>query len=478
MKPFHVVVGLLLLSVVAGTAVWFLSIRRQASPLRMEPPPEAAWLEAKETTPSCAASGWSSAKEEAQAVREAVSMARRRLGNKKEVFAFVVPTPAYDAEKIREELDHFLAPGAKVHGISSGAGVMTEEGYCDSPGGALAVLLLSEDCGIHFGVGAAEPKEFPDEAVLGETAMRRAIQDAGKGESSRLKMVWYAGVLRAGREKHILEGIARVAGRDMPVLGGNNGIKPPDAAGPFTREKMYPGGLVLTAVYTDRAVGWGFEYGFRQTDTIGTVTRASPAGDVIHEINGRPALDVYDEWLNGKLLPLVERESVETIVGYTSCHPFGLTLREKGKYLGQVVVVAIPTKENLKDRFLPVFVSVPAESEIRLLSGRWQNLLNRADQAISMALLRGRNRPDNVEFGLLYFCWAASRAIPPPELPKFPLLVRNRIPGVPFVGLFSRGEQGPLPGEGNLYCNLATTAVLVERDKAAASSGKDSPREP
>ena len=64
-------------------------------------------------------------------------------------------------------------------------------------------------------------------------------------------------------------------------------------------------GVSLAVIYTDLPVGWTFEGGFDVTDPhVGIVTKVE--GQAIVEIDNRPALDVYDEWLDGKVRELCE----------------------------------------------------------------------------------------------------------------------------------------------------------------------------
>ncbi|MBN1554603.1 MAG: hypothetical protein JXA11_07645 [Phycisphaerae bacterium] len=471
------ILGVLILLVLLVPATWwFVRANRTKQYLRNNAPR----LQDAETPPAQrerihAATGFSMDPEVPQAVRQAVAMAREGLNGKKENFAFVVCTPEYDVETVRDEVSRILAPGAKVHGMISAGEVMTEKGFHKSPHGAVALLLVREDSEIHFGVGAADQNEVKDMETLGETAMRRALASSKMPKTRRPDFVLYAGVLCKGGETRILDGIANVVGTDTPVLGGNIGYPTSDAPfGPFTRDHIHPNGVVLTAIYTDRTFGWAFEYGFRPTDTTGIVTKASPGGDILYEIDGRPALDVYNEWLDGKLLPVVENESVPAVVGFTACNPIWRRIDKRRSLRGHVVAAVIPTRKNLADRSLPVFVSIPKGNRIRLLAGRWQSLLNRAEQAAVMALLRGGNRPENVEFGIFHFCWAASCAIPPSELPKLPLLVRNQLPHAPFIGLFTKGEQGPIPGFRNVHGNLAASMLLVEQEPPKPEKEKSS----
>ncbi|MBN1943151.1 MAG: FIST C-terminal domain-containing protein [Phycisphaerae bacterium] len=461
-----VIVILILLAVVAGGAWWLLEItgKEPAAPSDASDGGGASQSQSPSAVRRHAAVGWSEADDARQAVREAMEKARNQLADEKVVFAYVAPTVGYDIETVMNELDKLLDPGAKVYGITSGKAVMTQEGYHVGNVGAIAVLLVGEGAGVRFGVGGVDGIEPADLHAQGAEAARRTLADAKASPDQKPEMILYCGNSYYGGEMKILEGIAEVIGKDSPVVGGN--ARDNDLTGKwhqFTRKKMYSKGLVLAAMFTDKKIGWAFESGFRLTETGGVVTKANPEGSLLYEIDGRPALDVYDEWLGGKLIPVLKGKTRAELVKYTGLNPLCRILKGEGGQVGYLVAHPIPTQENLKDRALPVYSQILEGSEIRLFAGQWQNLLNRADQTTAKALRRAELTPNDTAFGVMYFCWGARNTIPLSEVPTIRLLVKNEIPGVPFIGVFTGGEQGPLPGIGNVNCNLVVSMVLLEK---------------
>ena len=51
-------------------------------------------------------------------------------------------------------------------------------------------------------------------------------------------------------------------------------------------------------------------------------------------------------------------------------------------------------------------------------------------------------------------------AIPEDERPKMPALVKTAIGDAPFIGTFTFGEQGHIPGVGNVDGNLANSMII------------------
>jgi hypothetical protein len=218
-------------------------------------------------------------------------------------------------------------------------------------------------------------------------------------------------------------------------------------------------GVVLTAVFTKVKVGWAFEHGFRITDKEGLVTSAE--GKTIREIDHRPALDVYNEWLNGNLYEAIKTNDFFGIVRFTGQNPLCKVLKGKEGQVGYVTSHPLPNKDSLTDKYLPVAAAIETGSTVRLFAGTWQTILNRAEYLPTKALIQGELTLRECSWGVLFFCRGASKIIPPTELPKVPLLINNAMEKVPFIGLITGGEQGPVPGIRNVHANLAECMAVV-----------------
>lgn len=467
----QIVAVVLLLAIVAAAAWWLLRETSQDQIISTDSSTngDAATPRDTSTADRHAATGWSEAPDARVAVREAMAMARKRLGDEKVVFAYVAPTVGYDVKTVMDEVNTLLDPGAKVYGITSAMAVMTDDGFHDRLEGTIAILLVGENAGVRFGVGSVDgidPKGLEEQ---GAEAVRRTIADAGMPPGAKPDFILYCGDSHYGGEMKILDGIADVVGKDVLVVGGNaRDNLMSEQRHQFTRDAMHSQGLVLAAMFTEKKIGWAFESGFRLTETGGVVTKANEEGTLLYEINGRPALDVYDEWLGGKLIPVLKGKTRAELARYTGLNPICRVLKGDEGQVGYLVAHPIPTQENLEDRALPVYSQILEGSEIRLFAGQWQNLLNRAEKVTSKALYRAELRPDTTAFGVMYFCFGARKTLPQSEVPTIPLLVKNQIPGVPFIGVFTGGEQGPLPGIRNVNCNLVVSMVLLEKDSASA----------
>lgn len=257
-----------------------------------------------------------------------------------------------------------------------------------------------------------------------------------------------------------MAGIAQVVGEETPVLGGNAGDERQDGKWrQFTRDDVFADGVVLTAMYADGHVGCTLETGFRATDKEGVVTRSE--GKTVYEIDGRPALDVYDQWLDGKFYDLVRKQSLGEAPLLTSLNPLSKEVRGRQGQVHYLISRMVPDEKSVAGKCLNLHVPIEQGSRIRLLSGNWQTMLNRCERGPGQAMIRGGIRPREAAFGIVFFCKLATKTIPETELPKIPLLTANALDGVPFLGVITIGEQGPMPGFQNVNAHLAESIVIV-----------------
>jgi hypothetical protein len=406
-----------------------------------------------------AACGWSVLDDGPAAARAAASMAKAQLGGARPLYAFVTFTVGYDCPQVIGEVRKALGSEVKIHGATSAIGVMTNEGFHRGPVGSIALLAVaSQD--VRYGVAGVNLSESATPEEAGAAVIRAAARDAGVPEDTVPQIVLMTGTTLRGGEMRIMDGIGRVIGADVPILGGNAGDEKHDGSWrQFTREATYANGLVVTAIYTARKVGWAFESGFRITDKAGTVTKSD--GKTIYQIDGRPALEVYDEWLGGELLKTIQSKPQVDVVRLAASNPLCVVLKGASGQLGYRTSRPVPARESLKDMSLPVYAAIEEGSQIQMFSGSWQAVLNRAERAPKRAMIRGGIGPQDGTFGVLFFCKGLCTLIPASEMPKVPCLVGNPLGQTPFVGIVTIGEQGMLPGLRNVNCNLVESMVVL-----------------
>ena len=225
----------------------------------------------------------------------------------------------------------------------------------------------------------------------------------------------------------------------------------------FANGNVYSNGISLTVIYTNLTVSTSYDAGYLITKNRGIITNAT--NRTIYEINNRPAAVVYNEWTGGIISDKLKTGG--TILSETTFYPLAKMLVGKN---GEPYYLSIhPLSVNLPEKSLTVFANTRSGDEILLMHGNWELLLNRA-QTTPHTALTAKNIPrDNVYFGIYTFCAGTLLAIPESERPKIPLLINNELGKIPFIGTFTFGEQGFVPGIGNMHGNLVNSIVIFSR---------------
>ena len=409
---------------------------------------------------------WSTNPDYLSAITEAVSNAKDKLGTKQPKFAYVVYISEENHDAIISEVRKSIGPGVKIYGHTSNT-IITNDKVIDNVPFAIGVLLVASD-NMTFGMGSLDQNKYTG-FQAGKVAITQAIQDAGKTLSDKPEMVLYMGTTKRGKESEILSGVASVIGKDVPVIGGNAkdfGPKFKDNWKQFTDTKTYDTGLMLVTLYAPR-VGWGFEATFKLTDKQGTVTKSD--GFRITQIDGKPALDVYDNWVNGEFYKKLnagdfnsqeEKVDFTLVKGFTLLNPIAKIVTGPNNQTGQFATSPIPDEQDVKNKSITVYAQVNTGDKISLYSGTWQVAMNRVETIPTDALFRANLKKGQGAFAVMAFCNGLKTVLPKEEFEKVPAITNDTL-GVPFLGAVTAGEQGPIPGIGNVNANIVESIVIA-----------------
>jgi hypothetical protein len=248
-------------------------------------------------------------------------------------------------------------------------------------------------------------------------------------------------------------------GKNTVILGGTAGGS---VFGVFGEEKVYSRGVSLAVIYTDLPLGWTFEGGFDVRDEhSGVVTRVD--GQALVEIDNRPALDVYNEWLGGEIDKILrEVGKPDVIRDLLTLHPL------YRKYLspnGQSYFLFShpwPKDDTLKDKSVMTSTKIKSGERIYLSNGTWETLLNRIGSLPKNAKLNGRMAIDEKPlFSIGYICGGVMGTIPENERGKMAFLINYSNNSAAFIAPFTWGEQGHFSGIGNKHGNLTTSFLVI-----------------
>jgi hypothetical protein len=411
--------------------------------------------------------GWSINEDPEKAVKEALEMALEGKIDQTPEFAIVFATSGSDLNKTLSKARELLGEGVKIYGgTSDSRGVMTEKGflkvaekgYVERMGGkrGLAIMTISSN-DIEFGVGSANYSAYSSVKEAAKAATIAGIENAGKTGGELPDVVLITPTL--GLEDEAIAGVEEVIGKEIPILGGTTGGP---EFGVFGKSEIYDEGITLAFIYTDLPMGIIFEGGFDATAGLsGIVTKVDGQGIV--EIDNRPALDVYNEWLGGEIDRLFEEVGDPSLIRDTlTLHPLYRKFMSADGTEYRLFSHPWPKDDTLKDRTVMTSTNIKVGDRVYLSQGAWETLLNRIGNSPTKAKKNGNIDADSKPlFGIGIVCAGVLGTIPEEERPKMPVLINYANKNAPFIATFTWGEQGYYPGLGNKHGNLQTGFLVV-----------------
>ena len=411
--------------------------------------------------------GWSTREDPKEAVKEAVDMALKRAQNRQPDLVIIFPTSGSDLRSLVSEARGLLGKGTKIFGgTSDSRAVMTNGGFIKAAGrgyleekGAKRVLAVmtvtSKD--ILFGVGAAGLSEHSSPQEAAWAALLKAMKNAGRSSDDRPKITLTMSTYGIGDE--VVQGIEDVLGREAVVLGGTTGGPKFAVAGD---DDVYEEGISIAVMYTDLPVGWAFEGGFDVGDMpSGIATRVD--GQAILEIDDKPALDVYDEWLGGRIKRLQEELGDPTVVkDMLTLNPLCRRYTSPSGENYFLFSHPWPRDEKLRDKAIMTSTKIRAGDRVSLSQGTWEQLMNRVGNLPKAARAQREIDPGRRPlFGIAFLCGGVMGTIPEKEREKLSFLINYANDHVPFIAVFTWGEQGHFREVGNKHGNLLTSFLVV-----------------
>jgi hypothetical protein len=399
--------------------------------------------------------GWSISPKTDVAVAEALSHADAQ-GKAELIMTFY--TPQHAAANVLSAIRAKEGPSQRVIGVSSFDGILTSEGFHTSPEGVVGVLAMRVP-GMKLGVGGAS---F-DEAAGGESArlaFKRAVADAGSPKQRPSMVLLFA---NRGTEEAMLAALTQEIGPDVPLVGGTAAGRAADIAqkrdalawSTIANGQNMSTGAAVAVFYDQQQFAYSFGGGFNRVATKQGVITDSDAR-LIRTIDGRPAFEVYDEWVGGagsEAKARGEQFTAAWLVKHVS---------NNGVFHDQFVHVF--TRDNSPPGALFTDANVANGEVVYPSEGTWNILMNR----FAVMPREARRAANNMSaaLGLFIYCAGALKTIPDDQRNNMSYLVSQSIGDLPWLGIFSWGEQGHVPGVGNLHGNLMASTLLFPAEGA------------
>lgn len=361
-------------------------------------------------------------------------------------FLLVFYTEVYNPQVICSTLFR-LAPEIPVHGASSCRGIMTDSGFIPGRPGVLGLLGIHDPDG-SYGVGLRSYGGNPERAAA--EALVTSLKNAGRpGESPHF--VWINST--PGHEEKLLAGIESVLGPNVPVLGGSAADDTISGnwsiMGDSTISKE---GIAVTSVFSSVEPGFSFHSGYSPTSYFGAATKTD--GRILREIDGRPAALVYDEWTGGAVTPALTKGG--NVLEATNWYP----LARFDHDLGKVPLYLLSHPERvLSDGSMTLFTDIEDNDKITLMTGNRKSLVNRAARVVESVLSNNDCRPEHITGALIVFCAGSMLAVQD-DVDEVQSKIESVLGAVPFLTIFTFGEQGCLTEGANYHGNLMISVIL------------------
>lgn len=385
--------------------------------------------------------GLSTERNPAQAAESAIGLAKSRLRTKKIDLVFVFSSINLAYPTLLKAV-HTLLGAVPVIG-SSGFAVICTDGIFKE---ALLVVLFSFPDKVHFNTGCVR-----DMAKISATS-------AGEELGSKL-LYGFQGLHRdfsllfsdnpTKDSSGLFNGLQERLGRSFPTIGTA-------ASGNLESKKSYV--YFNTEVLTDAACGilWGgklsfglgIKHGWKPLGKPHRVTRSE--GNIVHEIDGAPAVKIYKDYLGLDLPGLVKNLKRIAIL-----YPIGIYISPGEECLLRNIL----SIEN--NGALAFQGEVPQESTIRLMIATKESCLNATQEAAQEVKksFSGRQIDCALVFGSVSRYILLGR-----QINKELAIIKGALgKDFPVFGIYTQGAQAPLNTvsyQGKVYFHNQAMTIL------------------
>lgn len=248
----------------------------------------------------------------------------------------------------------------------------------------------------------------------------------------------------------LLKGLSSVVGKSVPIAGGTAGD-----SGKFELTRQFDGIRVLTDAAVaigfsgNFQIGTGVSSGWSPIGTAKKVTRAK--GNVLYELNGQPALEVYERFL-GKHADKLPEVGVE--------YPLGLVDESGESGDKDYHLLRATMKVNREEGSISFAGEIPEGAMVRLTCGDYACILEAAEKAAGKALDGLGNAEPVAVF--LYSCMARKIVLGRRTREEVDAVRKACGMSLPVMGFYTYGEFCPVQcGQTSLFHNETATVSVI-----------------
>jgi len=366
--------------------------------------------------------GFSQYKDPVFATNEAIGQAIIGLKNTPPTLAFIFTSIELAHPVVLKTANNLLGD-IPIIGCSS-LGIITSQGVFKH---GFAILLLSLGQHTFFNIAGIKDIGKKDPLLSGKELGEKLLFGF-KNVPRSLSIILSDKLITEGT--HLITGLQEALGNSFPLIGAS-------ASDNFENHKTYQ--FVNQELLTDSCsgilfggkfhFGFGTKHGWKPLGKMRCVT--SSGGNIIREIDGQPAVKLYENYFAKNTLELAKELRRISIF-----YPLGIYLPGEKEYLLRNVI-------SIKDDgSLVTQGDIPENSKIRLMISTGDSRLSATVAACEEA--KNNLGPGKVQF-LLIFASAARFSIWGRQNDT-ELCVIKEVFGekIPLIGIYTNGEQAPL----------------------------------
>ena len=274
--------------------------------------------------------------------------------------------------------------------------------------------------------------------------MKKGAREAGQAVAKEVKekadnslkvFLMFPDVL-TGNGAEIVRGVLDVLGEHFPVLGGAAGDD-------FLFEKTYEyrdnevvsGAVAGVGIAGDFSMGAGVRHGWIPLGVPMKVTKSE--GSVVHEIDNRPAISIYEDYFGEKAEDLKKEPLARMAITY----PLGIKIPELDEYL-----IRDPITVDDKGA-ITCAAEIPEGSEIRLMIGSKEKAIEAAQDAAKKLMRDFEEQKSKPKLILMFNCIAREKLFGRAANDEIQAVMEIIGKDVPLLGFYTYGEQAPIGGE-------------------------------
>jgi methyl-accepting chemotaxis protein len=375
------------------------------------------------------------------AAEEAMAMAFGPLEGAAPSFALLFVAPRHDLG-LALGVAGRCAPGMTVLGCTT-AGEITERGL--TRGGMAALVVSSPGTRLEMRT-ATDVKANPAAAArrLCEGFGASAKSAAGDDRSASTTILLTDGLNGAGEE--LVNEVMAATRPFQQVVGGAAGD---DGAFRATSigagGRAYADGAVSLHTFSRQPWGVGVDHGLKATTRPMRVTRASR--NVVYQLDGRPAFDVYREYAAKRGVALDPARAGSFLIG----NELGILVFDEIKRARAPLSVGA-------DGSLSCAADIPEGAHVVILDGEPDNMVAAARRAAEEAQ---RNLRGSRAAAILLFDCVCRGMILDKGFGREIEAVRSVFPGVPVAGLLTYGEIARFKGRLDGWHNATAVVAAI-----------------